>query len=195
MRLIKRLTLGALVLMAATPLLNAQNVGIKTNLIPDAALSPNLGIEIGLANKWTLDISGEVNFWDVNNHKWKHWLAQPEIRYWLCDRFAGHFFGLHAIGGQYNVGNIKNSIHFLGSDFSQLTHYRYQGWGAGAGIAYGYAWPLSKHWNFEAEIGIGWIYTRFDKYPCADCGTRLEHNKAHNYVGPTKAALSFEYIF
>lgn len=175
--------------------IKAQNVALKTNLIPDAFLSPNLGVEIGLADKWTIDISGEVNFWDVNGHKWKHWFVQPEFRYWLCDRFAGHFLGIHAIGGQYNLGNIRNNINFLGSDFSQLTDNRYQGWGAGAGIGYGYAWALSKHWNFEAEIGIGWIYTRFDKYPCAVCGTRLEHNKAHNYFGPTKAALSFVYIF
>lgn len=193
MKLIKKVLI--IVFLFASSSIYSQNVGIKTNLIPDATLSPNLGVEVGLANKWTLDITGEVNFWDVNRHKWKHWLVQPEIRYWLCDRFAGHFFGLHAIGGQYNFGNIKNHINFLGSNFSELTDYRFQGWGAGAGIAYGYAWALSKHWNFEAEIGIGWIYTRFDKYPCAECGTKLEHDKPHNYFGPTKAALSFEYLF
>ena len=174
---------------------HGQNVAIKTNLLPDAAASPNLGVEVKLAPKWSLDITGEVNAWDVNRHKWKHWLAQPEIRLWLCDVFAGHFFGLHAIGGQYNFGNIHNNIKFLGSDFSNLTNYRYQGWAVGAGVAYGYSWILSKHWNLEAEIGIGWMYTRYDKYNCSNCGKKLEEDQPHNYFGPTILALSLEYIF
>lgn len=170
-------------------------VGVKTNLIGDALLSPNIAFEFGLAPKWSLDLSGELNLWDVNGHKWKHWVVQPEARYWLCSRFAGHFFGLHALGGQYNFGHIKNGIHFLGSNFSNLTDHRYQGWGVGAGVAYGYAWILNKHWNFEAEIGIGWIYTKFDTYECADCGKKVASDQHHNYFGPTKAALSVVYLF
>lgn len=173
----------------------AQNVVLKTNLLTDATLSPNLGLEFGLKPKWSLELTGEINFWNVNRHKWRHWFAQPEVRYWLCDRFAGHFFGLHAIGGQYNFGNIRNSIKFLGSDFSGLTDYRYQGWAAGAGVAYGYSWALSRHWNFEAEIGIGWLYTKFDQYSCLNCGRKVSSNLHHNYFGPTKAALNLEYVF
>ncbi|MCH5229766.1 MAG: DUF3575 domain-containing protein [Muribaculaceae bacterium] len=170
-------------------------VGVKTNIVGDALLSPALGIEVGLAPHWTLDATGEVNFWSVNGHLWKHWLAQPEARYWFCDRFAGHFLGLHAIGGQYNFGNIHNGITFLGSKFKNLSDYRYQGWAVGAGIGYGYSWVLAKHWNFEAEIGIGWIYTRYDKFRCKNCGKKLESNRVHNYVGPTKVSLALEYIF
>ena len=170
-------------------------VAIKTNVIPDALLSPNLGVEVGLAPHWSLDLTGEVNFWSVNKHLWKHWLFQPEARYWFCDRFAGHFLGVHAIGGQYNFGKLHNNITFLGSKFKNLTDYRYQGWAAGAGIAYGYAWAFAKHWNLEAEIGIGWMYTRYDKFKCNNCSKRLVKDKPHNYVGPTKVALNLEYIF
>lgn len=174
---------------------NAQDVGIKTNLIGDALLSPNVGVEIGLAPKWTLDISAEGNFWKVNSHSWKHLVFQPEARYWFCQKFAGHFLGVHALGGTYNVGNIDMDMMFLGTDFAKLKDSRYQGWAAGAGIAYGYAWPVHRHWNIEAEIGIGWTYTRFDSYPCAECGSKLDNNKVHNYVGPTKAAVNIVYIF
>lgn len=64
----------------------------------------------------------------------------------------------------------------------------------GAGFNYGYAWPVAKHWNIEAEIGIGWLWTRYEKYPCTECGTR-EKTGHHNYVGPTKLAVSVEYLF
>lgn len=173
----------------------SQTVGLKSNLLADATTSPNLGIEVGVAPKWSVEIVGEMNDWSINRHLWKHWLVEPEARYWFCDIFAGHFIGLHVIAGQYNFGNISNGITFLGSKFKNLTDYRYQGWAAGAGFAYGYAWVLGKHWNLEAEIGIGWLYTRYDKFSCENCGKRLEKNKPHNYVGPTKLALNLEYIF
>ncbi len=120
---------------------------------------------------------------------------QPEARWWVCDKFAGHFFGVHAHGGQCNVGNLENNIRFLGTDFSKLSDRRYQGWFAGAGVAYGYSWILGRHWNLEAEIGAGWIYTRYDVFPCAACGTRLASGLSHNYFGPTKAAVNLVFLF
>lgn len=193
--MMKKILIFLMAISLSSGILKAQNFVIKTNLLYDATATANLGIEFPLSQKWTMDISGNLCSWDVNRHKWKHWLVQPEFRYWFCNTFQGHFLGIHALGGQYNVGNIRNNISFLGSDFSQLTHNRYQGWGAGAGIAYGYSWILSKHWNLEAELGIGWIYTRFDKYPCAVCGTKLKSDKPHNYYGPTKLAINIEYLF
>ena len=176
--------------------MKAQDIALKSNILYDASGTINLGAEVGLAPRWTLDVSGNYNGW-VRSHgrTWKHWMLQPEARYWFCDRFTGHFVGVHAHGGQYNVGNLKNDISFLGSDLSKLSDRRYQGWFVGAGIAYGYSWILSRYWNVEAEIGVGYAYTRFDAYPCADCGTKLIDCKSHHYVGPTKVALNLIYVF
>ena len=174
-----------------------QKVAVKTNLLYDIpTLTANAGVEFGLDSRWTLDVSANYNGWTLSHdRRWKHWLVQPEARYWFCDRFAGHFLGAHLLGGQFNIGGVKNHIHFLGSDFSQVGYRRYQGWMIGAGVAYGYAWILGKHWNVEGEIGLGWIYTRYDSYPCANCGKKLAKNKTHNYVGPTKAAVNLVYTF
>ena len=174
---------------------SAQKAALKTNLISDAVTSPNLGVEFRMKPKWTMDISGQMNTWNIHQRRWCHWMVMPEARYWFCEAFEDSFLALHVLGGQYNVGNIHNNIKFLGSDFSQLSDYRFQGWAVGAGIGYGYDWMLAKHWNLEFEIGIGWIYTRYDKYPCAECGTVAEKDRPHNYFGPTKLSLAIEYIF
>lgn len=173
----------------------AQHVALKTNLISDALLNPQLGLEARLASKWSLEIAGQVNFWTVDGHKWRHAVAQPELRYWFCRAFTGHFLGLHGIGGKFNVGNLDLDFDFLGLDMRKLKDRRYEGWLAGAGLAYGYAWPVHPHWNIEAEIGVGWIYNRYDAYPCAQCGTRLESDKSRHYFGPTKAAINIVYLF
>lgn len=179
------LTLGA----------KGQDFAIKTNLLYDATTTINLGVEAALSEKWTLDLSGNWNPWQFKeNKKWKHWMAQPEIRYWTCHKFGGHFLALHLLGGQYNMGNIKNLPDFLGSNLSNLEKHRYEGWGAGAGIGYGYAWMLGKHWNLEAELGLGVIYTDYEKFYCPKCGEKIGSDH-HLYYGPTKAAISLVYLF
>lgn len=173
-----------------------QNAGLKTNLLADGFLNPNIGIEIGVAPKLTLDVTGELNAWKLShNRQWKHWSLQPEVRYWLCDRFSGHFIGGHLHGGQYNIGGFDGKLDILGTDTRKLKDARYQGWFVGAGIVYGYAWILNRHWNLEAEIGLGYSYTRYDKFRCSGCGKRVKTDQPHHYVGPTKAAINLVYLF
>lgn len=173
----------------------SQEFALKSNILYDATTTPNIGAEVKFAPQWTGDLSGNVNGWAINDHRWKHWLVQPEIRYWFCEAFSGHFLGAHLLGGQYNFGNLNIPVKFLGSDFRELKDYRFQGWAGGVGVAYGYSWILDKHWNLEAVFGFGWLYTRFDKFECADCGQRIDKNHPHNYVGPTKVALNLVYTF
>ncbi len=175
---------------------SAQKIAIKTNLVSDALLSPNLDLEAGLAPKWSLDVSGQFNGWTLSHdRRWKHWAVQPEARYWFCDRFSGHFIGVEAHGGQYNIGGFDGVWNVLGTDARKLKDTRYQGWFAGGGVTYGYAWILGRHWNLEAEIGVGYSYTRYDRFRCAGCGKKIETDKPHHYVGPTKAAVNLVYLF
>lgn len=180
--------------LAVIPNIYGQKVSVKTNILYDATANVNLGVEGKLAKKWSLDVSGNFNDWTINEHKWKHWFIQPEARYWFCEAFLKHFVAVHAIGGEFNVGNIHNNIHFLGTDLSKLSDHRYQGWGIGGGIAYGYALPLNRQWNMEFEIGFGYVYLNYDVFQCQNCGRKIGSNH-HNYVGPTKAALNLVYIF
>ena len=185
-----------LLMLLASLSLSAQKLTVKTNLLYDVTSTINLGIEAGLSPKWTIDVSGNFNAWTFrDNRKWKHWLVQPEVRYWLCERFNGHFFGFHLVGGIYNIGNIGTDFKLFGTDFGSLKDHRYEGWMTGAGIGYGYQWLLSRHWSLEAEIGLGYIYTRADKYDCAVCGDRIKDNEPHHYFGPTKAAINLIYVF
>lgn len=176
--------------------ISAQQFALKTNALYDATASINLGAEMALSPKWTVEVSGNYNpFTFSDNRKWKHWFVQPEVRYWTCNKMMGHFFGAHLIGGQFNIGNIDTDLDFLGSDFSKLKDSRYEGWAIGAGLAYGYAWALSRHFNIEGEIGVGYAYMQYDKFACTNCGEKLDEDLSHNYFGLTKLALNLVYIF
>lgn len=72
----------------------AQKVAVKTNLLYDATTTMNLGLEIGLGKKWSLDLSGNYNPWKFDDEtRLRHWGVQPELRYWLCEKFNGSFSG------------------------------------------------------------------------------------------------------
>ena len=74
------LCLIALFLFGAT-LTQAQNVAVKTNLVYDATATANIGLELGIAPKWTIDLSGNLNAWSRNEHtKWKHWMLYLVIQ-------------------------------------------------------------------------------------------------------------------
>ncbi len=185
----KSITVCLLLIFSMT--LCAQKAAIKTNLLYDATSTLNFGAEIGLANKWTLDVSGSLNPWKFkDDKKFRIWMLQPEARYWFCEKFNGHFVGAHVMGGQFNAGNIKLPFGIL----PELKDYRYEGWYAGAGLVYGYQWVVSRHWNFEAAIGIGYNYIDFDKYKCGKCSSREESGHT-NYFGVTKVSVSAVYLF
>ncbi len=166
-------------------------LAIKTNLLYDATATINLGFEFAVADKWTMDISGNLNYWNFSsdNRKWKHILVQPELRYWLCERFTGHFVGAHLHSGIFNIGRLPA----LGGVFSEnMQQYRYQGYLFGGGFTYGYQWVLSNRWSVETSVGIGYAHVNYDKYPCGSCGRKIKNN-SRNYLGPTKASISLIY--
>ena len=166
-------------------------VALKTNALYWATTTPNLGLEFRLAKKWTLEAEVGLNPFDGKEEDGsygksiKHFRLHPELRYWFCESFYGHFLGLHVPYLIYNISDID----ILGTE-----NERHQGWGTGVGLSYGYNWVLGKHWNLEATIGVGYLYLESDKYPCANCGTKVESVKKH-YFGPTQAALSAVYLF
>lgn len=172
-----------------------QQVAVKNNILYSATATLNAGIEVGISPHWSLDISGNFNAWSSNSQKkWKHLFIQPEARYWFCDRFSRHFVSAHLLAGSFNLGGLQNNISFLGTDFSDLSTRRYQGYAFGGGIGYGYAFMLSKHWNFELEGGIGYLFIDYEKFKCAGCGKKIGEG-THNYFGPTKMSVNLIYIF
>ena len=186
----------ALLLFALSFASNAQNTAVKTNVLYLAAGTMNAGVERTVSSNESIELDGYLNLFTFSdNMKWKNWTVQPEYRRWFCNTLMGSFLGAHLIGGQYNIGGVNLPFSFLGTDYKKLKDSRYEGWMVGAGVAYGYAWPLSEHWNLEAEFGFGYVYTRYNSFQCERCGEKLEENKDHHYVGPTKAALNLVYIF
>lgn len=190
MNIAKKFVLLVALSMAAASMC-AQSAALKTNLLYWATTTPNIGLEVQTGKKHTAQVFYGLNPWTYgSDKKLRHWVVQPEYRYWFCQTFNGWFVGAHLMGGQFNAGGVKLPF----GQFKALRDNRYEGWFAGGGLTAGYQWPLARHWNLETSVGVGYDYIKYDKFECKTCGNKTKTSDTH-YVGPTKAALELIYAF
>lgn len=169
---------------------SAQVVAVKSDVLSGLLTSPNLGVEVALSERYSAELSIHYNGFNVGGDKrWKHWFVQPEFRYWMCQPFGGHFFGVHALYGWYNVGGVKLPLGLL----PEIREERYEGYFVGAGLSYGYHFILSPRWGLETSIGVGMVHTNYERFRCFHCGEQTGSG-SRNYVGPTKVAVSLIYL-
>ena len=185
----------SLLLSLITTRAGAQTLALRTNLLYDATLSPNLGVEVRLDSTWSAGINVGFNAWDIDkqkNKKWRHLLVAPHVRHYFGqkrdtlnhyifdgDRLvgvrhdsvavynSGHYLEFDAIYSHFNVGNVK----FPFGLYKSVRDRRLQGDLLALGAKYGYAWILARDWRVEAEAGVAVGYAWFKEYDCDHCGT------------------------
>ena len=196
------LIIAVFAFLASLGTANAQKAAIKTNALYWATTTPNIGMEFALGDRWTFELEGGYNPWNLdsdNNMKVKHWLVSPEFRYWFCNSFQGHFIGINANYMQFNIGGLPEGMPNLFVNLNtevpmpDLSVARIQGWAVGAGLTYGYAFPIARRWNMELTVGYGWWYTEYDQYESRKCGL-FQQAVARHALGPATAGISFIYM-
>ena len=154
----------------------AQKVTISNNLLYDTWLTPNLRVGLRLSPHWSMGLTAGYRPWptdDNTSRKWKHLLLSPDLRYWTDSVGVHHFFGVNLIYSHYNVADVK----FPFGLWKAVRDERRQGDLGAIGLFYGYSWPLGRYWNLETHIGAAVGYTKFDRYQCGHCGTKIGTEK------------------
>ncbi|MBO4936109.1 MAG: DUF3575 domain-containing protein [Alistipes sp.] len=188
-------------IFASVAVANAQKVAVKTNALAWASTTPNVGFEFAMGDRWTVEVSGAYNPWTFNkekNVKMKHWLASPEFRYWFCESFQGHFIGINGNYTRFNMSGIPLpnafiNLHSTAPTPDNFRDVRLAGWAVGAGLTYGYAFPIARRWNMELTAGFGWWYTRHDQFESRKCGMFQQAVERHA-LGITSLGISFIYL-
>ena len=159
----------------------AQFYSVKTNLLGLATTNLNLEGGVSIHRNWSLHLPVNYNPWVFGgNKRFQNITVQPGIRYWFLESFSQSFLSFNSMYSRFHLGGFDK--------------YRYDGWGAGGGLSYGYSKVLNKNWNIEFEGGIGCLWTRYTKYLCKKCGSPQERVEGLRVI-PTKAAVSLVYLF
>lgn len=170
----------------------AQPLGVKTNMAAPFFGSLNLGLECSVGKKYSIELYGSCRPWSRGETSVNRgWLIQPEFRYWPCQVFNGHFWGVYVLGAQFNMGGKSFPFDLLPT----VKEHRYAGWTVSTGLSYGYQFMLGHHWNVETSLSVGYAYIDYRKYQCPVVCAALEMEANKHYLGPTKLSVSLIYIF
>ena len=178
------------IILLSWPFAGRAQWSLKNNLLYDAALTPNRGVETRFSQKWTGALNVGFSPFETGTNstrRWRHLLVMPEARYWFCEAYSHHFLSANIVYSHYNASRLDLPIY-------GTKDYRYQGDLVGAGASYGYAVPIgkNKHWNIEFEIGADLCYAWYDKYNCEHCGGKI--GPGHKWFVLPKAAVNLAWL-
>jgi len=118
----------------------SQNTVLKNNLLYDATLSFNLGVETKLAPHWSFEFNAGYNPWTFSNDKkWKHLMVSPQVRYWFKRKDEGsHVDGDKIVYREIYDPNTGRTLHqgVMTPDSYDIPARFFTGWFVGADLVY-----------------------------------------------------------
>ena len=163
-------------------------VGVKTNMLYDALLVPNGGLEIYLGKNWSIDAYWMYAWWksDRVHNYWRTYGGDVELRKWLGSAarrkpLTGHHIGAYAWIVTYDFE--------LGG-----RGYLADRWSYAAGVSYGYSLPVAKRLNIDFSMGLGYMGGEYKEYLPQDGHYVWQSTKRRHWIGPTKAEISLVWL-
>lgn len=171
-------------------------VAVKTNMLYDLALVPNIGIEFHLGRGWTVGASWMHAWWKNGraHNYWRIYGGELDVRKYFGSRaerkpLTGHHLGLYLqaltydfeLGGKGYMGGKPG-----GTLFDKASY--------GAGLEYGYSLPVARRLNIDFGIGIGYFGGEYRVYDPLDTHYVWKETKHRHWFGPTKAEVSLVWL-
>ena len=159
---------------------------LKNNLIYDAALVANLGVEFSIGRHFSFDLPLTFSPYNIStNMRIRTLTVQPGFRYWFGKDMSGLFASLYGNFGYYDVA-LCGKTRWQNSWKTPL-------YGGGAGVGYAKHFGKSGRWGLEFELGFGYAYLSSDCFYNVPNGALYDSYVKH-YWGPTKANVGITYI-
>ena len=175
-------------------------MALRTNLLYDAALIPNIGVEVNLGKQWTIGADWlYTRFSSDKRHRYwqgyggyltvrkyfggnKH--QTSDIRHQTSLPFTGHHLGIYGLGMTYDVE--------WGGRGYQAARF-----GFGGGVEYGYSARIGRRLCLDFNLGLGFQDGEYKEYLPTDDGTGhyvWQSTHKRHWWGPTKAEVTLKWI-
>lgn len=163
-------------------------MAVKTNMLYDALLVPNIGVEFYVGKNWSVAGNWMYAWWksDRKHNYWRIYGGDLEVRRWFGRKasekpLTGHHVGLY--------GQIVTYDFELGG-----KGYLGDKWSYGGGVAYGYSLPVGHRFNVDFTLGIGYLGGSYKEYIPLDGHYVWQTTKNRRWFGPTKAGISLVWL-
>lgn len=165
----------------------ASYFALKSNLLYDALLVPNLSLEASIGSGWTLGAGGMFAWWskDAKHRYWRIYGGGLEIRKYFgtlskSKPLQGHHLGIY---GDF----LTYDFEFGAKGYQSKATYA-------AGIKYGYSHPIANRLNLDFALGIGYLHSNYKTYVPRDGCYVYQETKKRKWLGPTQAEISLVWL-
>ena len=165
----------------------ASYFALKSNLLYDALLVPNLSLETSIGSGWTLGAGGMFAWWskDAKHRYWRIYGGDLEIRKYFgtlskSKPLQGHHLGIY---GDF----LTYDFEFGAKGYQSKATYA-------AGIKYGYSHPIANRLNLDFALGIGYLHSNYKTYVPRDGCYVYQETKKRKWLGPTQAEISLVWL-
>ena len=171
-------------------------VALRTNMLYDALLMPNIGCEMYLGKSWSVAANWLYGWWKTDRRHW-YWRAYGgdiAVRKWLGKAaeekpLTGHHIGIYAqiftydfeMGGRGYMGGKPG-----GTIWNKMNH--------AMGAEYGYSLPIARKLNIDFSLGMGYWGGIYHEYKPRNHYYVWQATKERHWIGPTKLEVSLVWL-
>ncbi len=169
---------------------------LRTNMLYDLALVPNIGAEIYAGNGFSMGANWMYAWWsnDSKHYFWRIYGGDIFLRKYF-GRLAqekplqGHHLGLSAqvLTYDFALGGIGQMAGQPGCSILDELHW-------GVSIEYGYSMPILRRFNLDFTLGMGYISGDYWEYEPFDGHYVWRSKNKRKYFGPTKLEMSLVWL-
>lgn len=159
--------------------LHKTHLDLRANLLRWATLTPDLGVEWRLSDRWSLGINGTWTSWTWRDKERRYalWEAAPEVRYYMGTQRRGY------LGAMFKTGQFNYKLSETGRQGDLL----------GGGLTGGYILPIGKRLSLDFSLGLGYLNADYEKYTVID-GVRVRHgSETRDWWGPVHAGITLKW--
>lgn len=152
------------------------NFSLHSNLLYDAVLIPNLGVEVKINEKIGFVLYGSWGHmnWIEGTRKYRLWSAGGEIRYYFLEK--KNFYA----GGIFQVGELNYKFSEVGRQGNFMS----------GGVATGYTIRIDKNLNLDLGVGFGYNYFDYERYKFIQGVNMRDGKETDKKWFPCKAGIS-----
>ena len=157
----------------------AMGLDLRANLLRWATLTPDLGLEWHISDRWSLGVNGSWTSWSWNDKQRRYalWEVTPEVRYYIGKERRGY------LGAMFKAGAFNYKFSETGK----------QGDLVGGGLTGGYILPVGKRLSLDFSLGLGYLNADYEKYRVID-GVRVRQgSESRNWWGPVHAGITLRW--
>ena len=156
---------------------------VKTNLLYDAMLIPNISAELYVGKNWSLGL-GYWYTWLSNRKKHQYWRTYGgEIN-------VRKYFGTQAVRKPLTGHHIGMMSQIMMYDFQLGNNGYMSDCSYSVGIEYGYSIPIGRRLNLDLGLAVGYLGGEYKKYKHIDTHNVWQSTRNRHWFGPVKAEVT-----